>query len=192
MLEQTTKTIEDDFLEEMLPDEEIGAEIVLEDPAQADYQIQKIARLRKKQGEITAFVQGQIKTLQEYLGRKLASLEMEISWRSQPLERYVREVYRRSEGKTKSLDLPHGKLKLRAQQDQYLCDEPMVLQWADSHPEEAQNFVLIKRIIAMNDLKKFIKDTAEIPDGVTIEPVGEPKFYLELKNEEKGGEQNAG
>jgi len=179
--------IEDDFLAEILPVGEVGAEIVLEEPAQADHQIQRIARLMQKGEDIKGFVAGEMKRLQEYLERKLQTLQGEIDWRSGPLEIYMRDANRRNP-KIKSLDLPHGKLKLRAQQDKFEIDEEKVLGWAGDHLQEAASFTETKIVIRKDNLKKFIKETGEMVDGVTIEPAGESKFYLEIKGGEKNGE----
>jgi type IV secretory pathway VirB4 component len=182
--------IEDDFLAEVLPEGEIGAEIVLEEPAQADHQIQRIARLMQKQKEIEAFVQEEMKRLQEYLERKLKTLQGEIDWRSGPLEIYMRDANRRNP-KIKSLDLPHGKLKLHAKQDQLILEEDKVWGWINRHPVETDDYSLVKttREIQKSSIKDFIKKTGEVVDGVTIVPAGEPSFKIVVKeSEEKGGE----
>lgn len=179
---ETEAEIREDFLAEVLEGEEVGAEIVLDDPVQADYQIQRIARLRRKQEQITATVTRQMEQLQVYLEIHLTRFQKEIDWRAGPLEIYARDAHRRSKGKIKSLDLPHGKLKLRAQREKVECDEPKILAWCDDHAEEAQNFIDIIRRINKSNLQKYVKGTGEVPDGVAIVPPGEPNFHLEFKD----------
>lgn len=169
----------DEFLSEVLPEEEIGAEIVLEDPGQADYQIQRIARLRKKQDEIVAFVSQQTGELEAYLDKRMSVLQKEIDWRSSPLEIYVRDANRKSDGKVKSLDLPSGKLKLRAEREKFECEDEKVLHWCDVHGVE--RIINVTRRIDKRELSGYIKDTGEMPEGVTIIPPGEPRFHLEIK-----------
>lgn len=196
--------VEEDFLSEVLPEEEVGAEIVLEDPRAADYQIQRIARLKKKQDEVKLFVKKQLEDLGAYLERRLSILQGEMDWRAKPLEIYVRDAYRRSGGKTKSMDLPHGKLQLRAQQEKFNYDDAKILAWTEVNPQAKRAFVKTVESIQYDKLKEFIKQGGEAVDGVTIEPSGEPTFYLKLKEDEKhplvlerglnvvkGGEQNA-
>lgn len=196
--------VEEDFLSEVLPEAEVGAEIVLIDSAQVDYQIQKIAQLKKRQDTVKLFVKKQLDDLTAYLERRLSVLQKEMDWRSQPLEIYVRDAYRRSGGKTKSLDLPHGRLQLRAQQDRFICDDAKILAWTEANPPAKRVFVKTVELVLHDKLKDFIKRTGEAVNGVTIEPAGEPTFSIKLKDEEKqpstlerglkilkGGEQNA-
>lgn len=176
------KGLIDEFLAEVLPEGEVGAEIVLRDPGAVDYQIQRIARLKAKQDEIVAFTKKQVEELLAYQDLRLETLQKEIDWRSGPLEVYVRDVHRKSDGKTKSLDLPHGKLKLIKQPDKYELEEGIVLNWIEIyHPDLWYRLCKITVSVRKDEIKKFIKETGELPDGVVIEPVGEPKFHLELK-----------
>jgi len=173
--------IEDDFLAEVLEGEEVGAEIILDDPVQADYQIQRIGRLRRKQEQVTAVVARQMEQLQAYLQQHVSRLQAEMNWRVTPLEIYVRDANRKNP-KIKSLDLPHGKLKLRAEREKIEYDKGKVLTWCDEHAEEALKFIRSIRSIDKSDLHKYIKDTSEMPDGVIIVPPGEPNFHLEFKD----------
>jgi hypothetical protein len=187
---QIQMAVEDDFLTEVAPEEEVGAEIVFESPAQIDYQIQKIARLKKQQDEVKLFVKKQFEDLGKYLEERLSILQKKMDWLAQPLEIYIRDAYRRTEGRMKSLTLPHGKLKLRMQQDKFIYDEPAILSWAKADPSLAERFIEIKESIRKDQIKNYTKETGEIPLGVTIEPAGEPAFYLVLKEDEGGGGGN--
>jgi len=190
---RSLEKIEDDFLAEVTGGE-VGGEIVLEDPAQADYLIQRIARLQRKQAEITVFVTGEMKRLQGFLERKLGTIQAEIDWRSGPLELYVRDAYRRSEGKIKSLDLPHGKLQLRAEQTKVILEEDKFWKWVGEHPDESKVFIEPNPVIKKDQLNDYVKRTSEIMDGqlvssvdgITILLPGEPKFSIKIK--EGGGE----
>lgn len=175
-----TPNLETDFLAEVAP-EEIGAEVVLENPAQVDYQIQKIARFKAKQEEIKAFAKRQIEDAQNWMEGRLKTLQDQIDWFSSPLEVYIRGLHRKTEGKQKSLDLPHGKLKLIKQSDKFEYDEEAIFGWLKDRPDLSAQVVGSKLFILKDKLKKWVKDTGETPDGVTITPAEEPKFFIDIK-----------
>jgi len=178
--------LQKEFLAEVAP-EEVGAEVVLEDPAQVDYQIQRIARFKAKQEEIRAFAKRQIEDAQKWMEGRLKTLQGRIDWFSGPLELYIRDLYHKTEGKQKSLDLPHGKLKLIKQQDKFEYDEKLILEWAWKRKEGVPQFVVQKPVIDKKELKAFVKKTGEAVDGVTIGPAEDPKFLIEIKEVETHG-----
>jgi hypothetical protein len=63
------------------------------------------------------------------------------------------------------MKLPHGTLKMRAQQPQYEYDESLMLPWAKKNLPEA---VVVKESVAKTPVKKHIKDTGEMVPGVEI------------------------
>lgn len=176
--------LEKEFLAEVGVPEEVGA---FENPAQVDYQIQRIARFKAKQEEIKAFAKRQIEDAQKWMEGRLKTLQGQIDWFSGPLELYIRDLYHKTEGKQKSLDLPHGKIKLIKQQDKFEYDISAVFGWAEKHPNEAQRFIVSKPTINKTELKKFVKETGEAVDGVTIGPAEDPKFLIEIKEVETHG-----
>lgn len=174
----------DDFLASTLPEKEAHGEVVLTDPAKADKLVWKIDRLKDEQHRIVRFTKQQIEELQAFEERKILALQGQIDWLSGVLERYVRAEYDRSAGKTRSIDLPHGKLQLRAQPETYTYDDGKILGWAKKRG--ATHLYRTQRVVLRPEVKKFVKTSGEIPDGVTIEPAGEPKFYIQFKEEDNG------
>lgn len=182
----STPNLQKEFLEEVGP-EEVGAEVVFENPTQVDYQIQRIARLKAKQEEIKAFAKRQIEDAEKWMEGRLKTLQGHIDWFSGPLELYIRDLHAKTEGKQKSLDLPHGRLKLIKQSDRFDYDEKVILEWAWKRKEGVPQFVVQKPVIDKKELKAFVKDTGEIPDGVTVESAVVPKFLIEIKEVETHG-----
>jgi len=72
---------------------------------------------------------------------------------------------REDDPKLKTMKLPHGTLKMRAQQPQYEYDESLMLPWAKKNLPEA---VVVKESVSKTPVKKHIKETGEMVPGVTI------------------------
>ncbi|KPL01713.1 MAG: hypothetical protein AMJ73_10075 [candidate division Zixibacteria bacterium SM1_73] len=176
-----TKILEE-FLEEVAP-EEVGAEVALENPQQADYQLQKIKKINAEMDAVEDFARSQIEAIENWKDGRLKTLQGRYDWLAKPLEIYIRALHRKTEGKQKSLDLPTGKLKLRADQDQYEYDEETLFNWVVDNADYAEKYdlVRVKKFVDKKNIKDFVKTTGEIPEGVIITPAGEPRFYIEFK-----------
>jgi len=83
---------------------------------------------------------------------------------------------REDDPKLKTVKLPHGTLKMRAQQPQYEYDEAQLLPWAKENLPEA---VIVKESVAKTPVKKHIQETGEVVPGVTIIERPE-KFSVEV------------
>jgi len=174
----STKILEE-FLEEVAP-EEVGAEVALENPAQADYQLQKIRKINAEIETVQEFAKSQIEAIENWKEGRLKTLQGRWDWLAKPLEIYIRGLHRKTQGRQKSLDLPTGKLKLRADQDRFEYDEQKIFDWIKEQ-ERQEEFILLKPTLNKRELKQHAKETGEEIPGLIITPAGEPRFHIEFK-----------
>jgi hypothetical protein len=113
----------------------------------------------------------------------------QAAWRDEENGKLERNIYffecllrdyfvglRESDPKLKTLKLPHGALKMRAQQPQYEYDEDTLLPWAKENLPDA---VVVKESVAKTPVKKRIQETGEVVPGVLV-MLRPEKFSVEV------------
>ena len=134
------------------------------DAKTASWVARKINEARGHQRRVKAWAERELKRAkrreQFFLGRFGAELE---AW--------MRGELARSRRKTKSIDLPGGKLCLRTQRlTLAITDERRLIAWARQHLPSAVKTV---ESIAKTELNRHLADTGEVADGTELSGGGE-------------------
>ncbi len=172
------------FMDELLAEvEEKEEKRKLElDRLRADQLLAAIGTLEKRADEINELADNEVKLIEEYRSVELTKIQKKISWLAWNLDQFIR-----SAGE-KTINLPHGSLKLRLGRDkvtitelQQFLDVPSNHKYLKTIPESYE-----PDIQAIHD---HIKATGHIPDGVDMKPA-ETKFsYITKRSNGDGKEQ---
>ena len=136
----------------------------IETKDQAAWALRKMSRIKAEQDENIQTAQAEIERITSWRDEENGKLERSISFFEGLLYEYFVQL-RGDDPKLKTMKLPHGTLKMRAQQPQYEYDESLMLPWAKKNLPEA---VVVKESVAKTPVKKHIKDTGEMVPGVEI------------------------
>jgi hypothetical protein len=136
----------------------------IETKDQAAWALRKMSRIKAEQDENTQAAQAEIDRIAVWRNEENEKLQRSISFFESLLHEYFMQL-REDDPKLKTMKLPHGTLKMRAQQPQYEYDESLMLPWAKKNLPEA---VVVKESVAKTPVKKHIKDTGEMVPGVEI------------------------
>ena len=139
---------------------------VITDDGGAEYALKKIV---EAENEMAAW--------KDYYAEQYAKIEARcnqtIEFMKSKLADYFEQVPRRAT-KTgiEKYKLPSGELVLKPAGIEYQRDEDAMLEWCKAqHPE----FVRVSEKASWSDVKAYIKETGEIPDGVL--PVEKPAAF---------------
>lgn len=151
------------------------------DKSSAEWVMQKITKLYAEIAENNAIADEQIKPLEEEIDRiagwKIAEAKNKtrhIDFLTSLLEPYHRKILE-ADPKAKTIKLPHGEMKIRAQQPEIKKDDKILVGWLKLS-EETQKFVETKEVPKWGEFKKLCKiengeaiylETGEIVDGIT-------------------------
>lgn len=147
----------------------------IETKDQAAWALRKMSRIQAEIEENNQVTQAEIERIISWRDEENEKLERSISFFEGLLYEYFMAL-RQEDPKLKTMKLPHGTLKMRAQQPQYEYDEEILLSWAKENLPEA---VVIKESVAKTLVKKHIQETGELVPGVTITERPE-KFAVEV------------
>lgn len=132
--------------------------------SQAIWALRKMQQLTRRQAAAQATARDEI----DRIGRWLTDIEAKSQGELAYFEALLRDYFLREQAadpRLKSLQLPHGTLKLRNQQREYAFDERLVIPWAKENLPEA---VQIKENLLKTPVKDYIKATGEVLPGVVI------------------------
>ena len=147
----------------------------IESKDQAAWALRKMSKIKAEIEENNKVAQAEIERITAWRDEENEKLERSISFFESLLHEFFLSQ-RESDPKLKTMKLPHGTLKMRAQQPQYEYDEEILLSWAKENLPEA---VVIKESVAKTLVKKHIQETGEMVPGVTITERPE-KFSVEV------------
>jgi hypothetical protein len=147
----------------------------IETKDQAAWALRKMSRIKAEQDENIQTAQAEIERITSWRDEENGKLERSISFFEGLLYEYFVQL-RGDDPKLKTMKLPHGTLKMRAQQPQYEYDESLMLPWAKKNLPEA---VVVKESVAKTPVKKHIKETGEMVPGVQMVERPE-KFSVEV------------
>ena len=178
----------DEFLGEEL-EEQQNEPFVVDDKDKAVWAMHKIAQLQAEINENNAVADRQIQKISDWLDAVNKPHGDSIQYFTDLLEGYHRRLYRDTDGKTKTVKLPHGVLKLRAQQPEWVKNEDDLLSFIKSWAT-AESYVRVKESVNWSALKsdlEFTDDgTVYTVDGevlprevISVIPKG-PKFSIEV------------
>lgn len=178
----------------ILDDEEILDEIEqmeTQTPVSSDEAIEfglaKIKAINSKIVSIEQKVQTMIERFLIWKMRKVESLESRIEFLKDPLESYMRNIYEKSGGKSKSISVPSGRIQLKMAPDKFeIKDESKVFEWAKFFGPD--KYIRIKEELNKKDIVAHIKATGEVPPGIEITKAEKPDFFIVLKEDEEKDE----
>ena len=171
------------FMDELLAEvEEKEEKRKLElDRLRADQLLTAIGTLEQRADEINELADSEIKLIEEYRTVEFTKVQKKISWLAWNLEQFIR-----SSGE-KTINLPHGNIKLRLGRDkvsvaelQRFLDVPSNQKYLKIIPESYE-----PDIQAIHD---HIKATGHIPDGVDFK-TAETKFSYKTKRSNGDGKE---
>lgn len=177
----------------MLPQVEVIEEtkepFVIDNQEKAAWAMRKLRQHRQKQAENTntansliGALQQDIEGVQAWKKEQNEAIEKDASYFLSGLETWHRKQYE-EDNDIKTIKLPFGQLKIRAQQPEYIRDAVTLLAWAkSSRPDavkvkEEADWATIKKSVVAQDGKAIDTTSGEIVDGVTVEE-REPKFEV--------------
>ncbi len=142
---------------------------------QAIWALKKMAKLQaEKKGNEDA-AQIEIERVQAWLTEENEGIDRRISFFESLLREYHVKILE-TEPKKKTIKLPYGALKMRAQQPEYEYSEDELLPWVKDNLPDA---LVVKESVAKSTVKTYIKETGEVVPGVTITPRPD-KFLVEV------------
>lgn len=164
-----------EVINELDLDEPITMEEVVEGQTTANKYLYVIKKMRDEIENVKAVGQDQIKSAEAYINSESKKRENTIAFLSQRLHLYMMGQDQ------KTINLPNGALKMRAMQDKVnVVDEPKVLAWIKDQGFPQTQMLRIKEMINKAEIRKYIKESGEIPDGVDVE-TQEPSFSVVTK-----------
>jgi phage host-nuclease inhibitor protein Gam len=171
------------FMDQLLVDvQEKEEKIKLElDRLRADQLLTAIAKLEQRADEISELADNEVKLIEEYRSVELIKVQKKISWLAWNLDQFVR-----SSGE-KTINLPHGVLKLRLGRDKVTVID---LQQFLDVPSNRNYLRIIPETYEANiqAIHEHIKATGHIPDAVDFKPA-ETKFSYKTIRSNNGKEQ---
>jgi hypothetical protein len=147
----------------------------IETKDQAAWALRKMSRIQAEIEENNRVAQAEIDLIVSWRDEENEKLERSISFFESLLHEFFHSQ-RESDPKLKTVKLPHGSLKMRAQQPEFQYDETQLLPWAKENLPDA---VVVKVSVSKTPVKKHIKETGEMVPGVTITERPE-KFSVEV------------
>jgi hypothetical protein len=156
-------------------DQEQRERFRIEDKSQAAWALRKMSRIQAEMDENIMTAQAEIERITGWRDSENEKLERSVSFFEGLLYEYFMDL-REEDPKLKTMKLPHGSLKMRAQQPQYEYDETQLLPWAKENLPDA---VVVKESVAKTPVKKHIQETGEMVPGVQMVERPE-KFSVEV------------
>lgn len=140
----------------------------IQDDQGAEWALKKIREAREEQAKWTDFYQGRMNQVK-------AQTQETIQFMEGLLRQYFAGVpHRVTKGGTEKYALPSGELICKPAGIDYERDEGALLSWCEANLPEA---VKVTRKASWEAVKKYIKETGDIPEGVV--PVEtEPTFQV--------------
>lgn len=130
----------------------------IETDIQAEWALGKIAEAKAAQQKWTEFYTQKLDAVK-------AETENTISYMTRLLQEYFQtQEHRVTKTGIHKYALPSGELQLKPGGVDYEKDEATLLEWCQAHHPE---MIKITRKPSWSDIKAYMKDTGDMPDGVT-------------------------
>jgi len=141
----------------------------------AAWALRKMAKIKAGMDENEIAAVKEIQRIVAWKEAENAKLQDSLNFFEFLLQGYFLES-RKADPTIKTIKLPHGALKMRTQQPEYTYEDDQLLAWAHVNLPTA---IVVKESVAKQQVKDHIKETGEIPDGVSITERPE-KFSIEV------------
>ena len=157
----------------------------IENSDQANWALRKLAIIRREMKQAEEQADREIQRIEYWLKGELERLQGDAEFFESLLCEYHRGIYEQNP-KAKTVKLPAGALKLRAQQPEFKRDEDKLIVWLKGTGradlvkiKESADWSALKKDVDVVNGQAIIKDTGEVVEGVTaIERP--PKFSVEV------------
>src|SRR5665647_235446 len=137
-----------------IPEEQAAQRFSISNKDQAIWAMKKIAKAKAEQTENQTAAQAEIDRVNTWLNSENQSLQKETTFFESLLREYFLTLHE-ADPKLKTLKLPHGSLKIRAQQPEYTYDESQLLPWVKDNLQDA---VVVKESVSKTVVKNYIKE----------------------------------
>jgi hypothetical protein len=169
------------FMDELLAeveDKEEKRKLEL-DRLRADQLLTAIGTLEIRAGEINELADNEVKLIEEYRETEITKVQKKISWLSWNLHQFIN-----SSGE-KTINLPHGVLKLRLGRDKVTITE---LQQFLDVPSNQKYLKIIPESYEpdIQAIHEHIKATGHIPDGADFRPAENKFSYKTIRSNDSG------
>lgn len=157
-----------DFLKDGVIEQKPGFSI--NDDGKAEWAVRKIAEAKEEKQRMADFYKSQLEAI-------TSRCDQTIEYMQSLLFEYFSSVPRKAT-KTgiEKYALPSATLQFKPAAIDYARDEDKLLEWARSNNPD---FVKVTEQASWSDIKEYIKETGELPDGVT--PIEKPgKFEVKI------------
>ena len=166
--------------------EEQRVRFTIDDEQKANWALRKIRKLTEKRKANIQLAEAEIERINTWLKEVNGDLEQSIDYFTGLLEGYHRQVLEQ-DPKAKTIKLPYGKLKMRAQQPEFIRDNDKLLSWLKQ--SNKTDYIVVKESPDWAQLKKTLQvagnalvdtETGEVVEGVEVVE-REPKFSVEVE-----------
>lgn len=167
--------------------EEQRGQFIIDDDQKANWALRKIRQLQEKRVANIELAENEIERINTWLKEVNGDLEQSIDYFTGLLEGYHRQVLEQ-DPKAKTIKLPYGKLKMRAQQPEFIRDNDKLLAWLESKGTIGKAYIKITKSPHWGKLKERLRiagdrmvdpETGEVVPGVEVVERG-PKFSVEV------------
>lgn len=156
-----------------------------QDADEANRRLRRLARIRADIAQVEETAARQIDQINEWAESRYQVLHGKARWLEEGLEMWHRAVLA-DDPSRKSISLPCGTLKSRAQQPEWSFDDEVFLPWAEVHAPELVKVQVrssVDRnaakhaIVVLDDGRHIVSGTGEVVPGVTV-TVRPPSFSV--------------
>lgn len=131
---------------------------MIDNDQEADAAIRRIAKAKEECNRFCEFYRQQIENVQASTAAKVERIEMHL------MEYFLTVPHRETKTQSK-YKLPSGELVMQKPGIDYARDNDKLLAWCKSN---APQYVKTKEEPAWAEIKAYIKETGDVPDGVEI------------------------
>ena len=147
----------------------------IQDKGQAQWALRKISALQAQIDENKALAEKEIQRVKEWEESENKAHVDSIGYFTALLQEYMLKEKENDPG-LKSIKLPHGTIRTKKQQPEYIRDDAQLIKWAKK--EKRTDLIKVKESLNWADLKKEIINQ----DGVAVnKSTGEVIEHIEIK-----------
>lgn len=147
-----------------------------------EFRLAKIRLVNGKIEDLEKYAQGLIDKITKWRDSKIETLQSRINFFKTPMEGYLRNLYEQTQGKTKSVSVPSGRIQLRMAPDKFnFHDDELTLAWA--RQQDPLRFVQMREELKKREIVSHCKTTGEVPPGIEIVKAEKPDFIIVLPEE---------
>ena len=144
-------------------EEEEKKPFVIETKEQAIWAMRRIATLEKDFREEEEAAKKEIELIHAWVEKQKERYEKDTEYLRYQLEQYHRKQLENNP-QAKTIRLPHGTMKIRAQQPHWEWDEDKLLPWLRANKPE-----MVREKVTYNIDKKAVKDKVSVNEGTAVD-----------------------